>query len=192
MGELCLQAGVDPSVTKQLQLLTTAYGTPDEVLPQLHFLYEYPAAAKALEELSLVIFALQKVSDVRICVDFSLVNNMKYYNGLVFRGFVNGVPAGVLSGGQYDYLMNRMGKNDQAIGFAVYLDLLERMDKEKEYDADVLLLYDDTISFSQVLAEAQALRREGRSVEVQKNVPNKRRYRQQICLPVQKGETSCD
>ena len=43
-------------------------------------------------------------------IDFSVVNDMNYYNGIVFRGFVEGVPEGVLSGGQYDKLMEKMNK----------------------------------------------------------------------------------
>ena len=62
-----------------------------------------------------------------IRVDFSVVNNLNYYNGIVFRGFIEGIPESILSGGQYDNLMNLMGhKNCKAIGFAVYLDLIER------------------------------------------------------------------
>jgi ATP phosphoribosyltransferase regulatory subunit len=39
-----------------------------------------------------------------------------------------------------------MGKDADAIGFAVYLDLLERFETtEKEYDVDTLLLYEDAV-----------------------------------------------
>ena len=62
-----------------------------------------------------------------IHVDFSVVNNLNYYNGIVFRGFIEGIPESILSGGQYDNLMSLMGhKNCKAIGFAVYLDLIEK------------------------------------------------------------------
>jgi len=33
-------------------------------------------------------------------LDFSVVNDMSYYNGIIFRGFINGIPDGVLSGGR--------------------------------------------------------------------------------------------
>ena len=46
---------------------------------------------------------------------------------MVFQGYVDGVPARVLSGGRYDKLMERLGKHSGAIGFAVYLDQLERL-----------------------------------------------------------------
>ena len=58
-----------------------------------------------------------------------------YYNGTVFKGYINGIPSAVLSGGQYDHLMTKMHKRSKAIGFAVYVDLLERLEEEqKEQD----------------------------------------------------------
>ena len=64
--------------------------------------------------------------DGNINVDFSVVNDLNYYNGIVFKGFVSGIPTGILSGGQYDNLMGKMGYKSKAIGFAVYLDELEK------------------------------------------------------------------
>ncbi|MBQ7543546.1 MAG: ATP phosphoribosyltransferase regulatory subunit [Synergistaceae bacterium] len=58
--------------------------------------------------------------DEQIRVDFSAVSSLSYYNGIVFRGFIEGVSECVLSGGQYDNLMKLMGHEDaQGIGFAV-------------------------------------------------------------------------
>ena len=62
----------------------------------------------------------------KIKIDYSAVSNINYYNGLVFRGFIEGIPESILSGGQYDGLMRMSGKKDmRAIGFAVYLDLIK-------------------------------------------------------------------
>ncbi len=76
--------------------------------------------------------------DERVRLDFSIGNDMKYYSGLVFKGYVQGVPAHILSGGQYDRLLSHMGKKARAIGFAVYLDQLEEADDG--WDVDTLLL----------------------------------------------------
>ena len=62
-------------------------------------------------------------------VDFSILNDVNYYNGIVFKGFLPGVPEAVLSGGQYDRLMQKMKRRSKAIGFAVYTDALERVDE---------------------------------------------------------------
>ncbi len=61
-------------------------------------------------------------------VDFSVMGDIHYYNGIVFKGFVRDIPTDVLSGGQYDKLMRRMGRRASAVGFAVYTDVLDRID----------------------------------------------------------------
>ena len=43
-------------------------------------------------------------------LDFSLVNSMDYYNGVIFQGFLQNIPFPVLSGGRYDNLPRKMGK----------------------------------------------------------------------------------
>ena len=92
----------------------------------------------------------------RVRLDFSLGNDMKYYSGLVFKGYVRGIPNSVLSGGQYDRLLEHMGKNARAIGFAVYLDQLERLEEGDEWDVDTLLLCGDS-SPAESLAAAESL-----------------------------------
>ena len=90
----------------------------------------------------------------QVRLDFSLGNDMKYYSGLVFQGYVRGVPASVLSGGQYDRLLSHMGKKAKAIGFAVYLDRLP--EGQDGWDVDTLLLVGDADP-GEILAAAEAL-----------------------------------
>ena len=82
------------------------------------------------EVLSPEIFdSLKKYHD-ELRADYSVINisSLNYYNGLIFKGFIEGIPESILSGGQYDNLLHMMGhdKGSKAIGFAVYLDLIER------------------------------------------------------------------
>lgn len=71
--------------------------------------------------------SLRKYKD-ELRADYSVISSLNYYNGIVFRGFIEGSPESILSGGQYDNLLHIMGhdRGSKAIGFAVYLDLLER------------------------------------------------------------------
>ena len=62
--------------------------------------------------------ALEKLYP-EIHIDFSTVSNLNYYNGLVFKGYIEGLHEAVLSGGQYD-----MGIGSRGAGFAVYLDVI--------------------------------------------------------------------
>lgn len=66
----------------------------------------------------------------RFFLDFSLVNSMDYYSGVLFQGSVRDIPFPILSGGRYDALASRMGREDGAIGFCVYLDLIENNRRE--------------------------------------------------------------
>ena len=79
----------------------------------------------------------------RLNVNFSIANNADYYNGIIFNGYLDGVPHSVLSGGRYDKLLTKMGKNAQAIGFALYLGELERYFKPDGNFIDYLIIYDD-------------------------------------------------
>ena len=114
----------------------------------------------------------------KVHLDFSVVNDMSYYNGIVFKGFVNGVPAGVLSGGQYDGLMQKMGRSARAIGFAVYLDLLERFGAAApEFDVDAVLLYRDDCDTAALSTAAAMLRAENKCVTVCKKLPEGLKYK---------------
>jgi ATP phosphoribosyltransferase regulatory subunit len=110
---------------------------------------------EAYEQLSGVCALLDVFGDTsKVYLDFSTVNDMNYYNGITFRGFVKGIPDGVLSGGRYDTLLHKMGKKSGAIGFAVYLDMLERLSVgSSEYDVDTVLLYSKDTD-AKVLAKA--------------------------------------
>jgi ATP phosphoribosyltransferase regulatory subunit len=150
-------------------------GTTQEVLSKLEAM---DVDRKSLSELRAIVEVLGP-QGVRI--DFSILDGMKYYNGIVFRGYVQGVPVPVISGGQYDKLMKRMKKNCKAIGFAVYLDSLERLVQEvADLDVDVVVKYSDKDDVGKVLAEAQRLRESGKTVVALKNVPDSLRYGQLV------------
>ena len=65
----------------------------------------------------------QSANADKMRVDFSVVGDVNYYNGIIFKGFLKNIPTAVLSGGRYDLLMRKFKRNASAIGFAVYTDL---------------------------------------------------------------------
>ena len=86
-------------------------------------------ALQALSELKSVCYHLKRKGYAdNIKIDFSILSATGYYSGIVFKGYINGVSSRVLSGGQYDKLMQRIGRSSKALGFAVYLDTLERLE----------------------------------------------------------------
>ena len=141
---VCAENNIDETKAELLNKLVSSYGRIDEVLPQIKELASLIGADSSVSDLAniLEIFKGYKYAD-RIHIDMSVISDMKYYNGVVFSGFINGVPDSVLSGGRYDKLMTRMHEESKAIGFAVYLDMLEGLYRDRcEYDADIMLIYD--------------------------------------------------
>ena len=74
--------------------------------------------------------------------------------------------------------MRKMGRQSGAIGFAVYLDLLEELEtRVADYDTDVVLLYDDGADAAEVCRAVDALVAEGQRVIARKTVPHKLKYK---------------
>ena len=114
-----------------------------------------------------------------------------YYSGVVFQGYIKGIPDRVLSGGRYDGLMKKLGKRAGAIGFAVYLDSLERFGEErKEYDVDVMLIYSENSNLAKLNEFAEKLISGGETVLVLKEIKKDVKYKRLINFDgeVAKGE----
>ena len=184
ISEICAKAGIDASQVELLKLLVSTYGTPEEVLPRLQALRIDESTGEAIGQLCRIVQTLQASGcGDRIRIDFSVINDMKYYNGFVFKGFIDGIPSGILSGGQYDKLMSKMGKKAGAIGFAVYLDKLERIfENSPAYDVDAVLLYDSSSDLQTIHDTAQFLGEGGKSVLVQRLIPENLTYKQLLRL----------
>ena len=180
--ELCSDLGVSAEKTESFCELISIYGAPAEVMARVRELSEKVGACEACDELESAVRVLtaSEYGD-RIRIDFSVVGDTHYYNGIVFKGFINGIPDSVLSGGRYDGLMRRMKRQDGAIGFAVYLDLLERVDESvREYDVDTLLIYGDEDEPADVIRAAERMTALGETVLVSRAPDDKTRYRRII------------
>ena len=104
----------------------------------------------------------------KILFDFSTVNDTNYYNGIVFRGFISGISQSVLTGGQYDNLLKKMNRSSGAVGFAIYLDLLDEMPTDRaEYDVDVVIIYDQNTDKRYLAEMVEKTVGENKTVSVQ-------------------------
>ncbi len=178
LKNICEAQNVD--ATKLLRLVSL-YGAPDMVISELEDLLGSSNELNELKKITELLKGYDFYSHINI--DFSVVNDMSYYNAIVFRGFIEGIPTGILSGGQYGSLMKKMGKNADAVGFAVYLDMLDLLpDKDKDYDVDTVILYSsdsDTVKLDEAV---KMLSENGKSVFASKSVPEKLKYRQLLKL----------
>lgn len=165
---VCASAGAPAEPSERLAALVELYGPARELLPKLAEAAATPAEELAARELGSALGVLEAFGCAgNVNLDLSITCDTEYYNGLVFKGYVRGAPSAVLSGGRYDSLMRKLGKDEQAIGFAVYLNLLERLGApEQEYDADVLLIPDGETP-EELAAAVRELTEAGQSVRVQ-------------------------
>ena len=180
---LCAENGVDEELCQSIAALTGLYGELDDTIRRARALVKNDKMANSLDRLTEIASVLSAETDGSLRLDFSVINDLSYYNGLIFQGFIDGVPSAVLSGGRYDKLMERLGKNTSAMGFAVYVDQLERLGfEERRYDVDVLLLYDEGADVSKLTAAVKMLTNNGQRVRVQSALSEKLRFRQLLKL----------
>ncbi len=186
----CEENGIDAVSCDKLCRFIGIYGNMENVLAKLEDICHDGKAKEAYDELKLIASMLKGTEfEKNIHFDFSIANDMNYYNGIVFQGFIKGIPDSVLSGGRYDTLMHKMGRRSGAIGFAVYLDVLEQLDNdEAEYDVDVLVLYNKNTDIKELKAKIESLAREGKSTTAQKGVPSKLRFKELIKLYSKEGK----
>ncbi len=176
IDRLCLGAGADASVLDTLKSLVSFKGNACD-MPKIVEGKECYRDALSLAKIVSELNAAGK----KVNVDFSVTDDLSYYSGIVFKGFIKGIPTSVLSGGRYDNLMKKMGKASGAIGFAVYLDLISELDcQDAEYDVDTVVLYGSESELSELNALAAREREEGNSVFVTKKLDEKKSFKKLI------------
>lgn len=152
---------------------------PAAALKALSAICDSTDSKQALSELERIIEVLNKTGFRNIRLDFSVVQDLSYYNGVVFQGFIKGIPEKVLTGGRYDPLMKRIGKNSGAIGFGIDINQLEKtFDSDNEYDADIALVYKPEDDIGTIMIRAEELAGDGKRVTVTSKIGEKAKYKE--------------
>ena len=177
LSQALLQMQVPDFYAGRILRLAGLGGDFEQTLAQAEAIAVSGDMQQALSELSMVYQALSALGfSENLRLDFSIMNDLTYYNGIVFQGYVLGAPRAVLAGGRYDNLMRRMGKRGDGIGFALYLDEISRLlYKPLELDADAALLYTSSDNPVLVSRAAWELSRSGLQVTTLPCLPEKLR-----------------
>ena len=174
-AELMRSEGADGEIAAKVRRMIELSGPIDEVLPELGALIEGEEAADAYVQLmALSHEAARMEGGDRLRLDLSVFNHLDYYNGVMFNGYIREYPKAVIVGGEYDKLLEKMGKGVQALGFAINLGAAPAIHRKP---ADIALLYDESDNVYDVLQQANKLREKGKSVIVSKTrVPAVKTY----------------
>ncbi len=183
IDSVCKQENVCDNDRNLLKALCSTYGKADKVKEQLQKFELDQKTLNALESLISTVDSLNELGlGENVNVDFSVVSDLNYYNGIVFKGFVSGIPTSILSGGEYDNLMQKMGKKSRAIGFAIYLDELTKLSKgQVDNGVDVAIEYGDSDK-KIVLKKVNELIESGKTVLADKKIADTVKYKEIIKL----------
>lgn len=126
---------------KALWNLPRMFGSA-EVLEQSKLQTDNPAAREAvayLEEIYEVLSAAGLSDHVQF--DLGLIQNIEYYTGMIFRGFVQGAGSNVISGGRYDRLIGQFGKEIPATGFGLDVEAVAGCRTPAEHKRPEVLIW---------------------------------------------------
>lgn len=161
--------------------LATLVGLYAPISQSISLLFDLLPESSAVKELSEIVSVLHTLGlDNNVYLDLSLMHDFGYYNGIIFKGYLKGVPVAVLSGGRYDPLLSRFGVQTSAMGFAIYLDYIEY--SETTDQATVLLLYTENDSADAVARATQALVDQGYNVMSCRKAPENRLFTKTFTL----------
>lgn len=159
--------GVDKAAKEAFCKLIELDGSPDKAVESLKKISADPEIQSYVLELKNL---LAVTNSDRVNINFSFGGDAGYYNGLTFKGYIDGVPNAVLAGGRYDLLAQKFTRESGAIGFALYLGELTANLKREKISADAVVLYGDG-NVKQALDTADKLRKSGKSVLLTRRVP---------------------
>lgn len=178
LKQFSVNCGFSDDIYNKLSNLITIDGDFSKAIIQAKAVVINDEMQRAVDELERIYEAFKGSEfENKIRLDFSILNDTNYYNGIIFQGYVSRVPNKILSGGRYDKLLERLGKEMSAIGFALYLDEIANYYQNKtQYDVDIVVLYDKTIDYAKLINCIKGLNSKGFTVRAEKQAPEEIKY----------------
>jgi len=164
------ELSINEDIKKVLKALPRLFGEAKEVLDEVRTLPLSTYMLEAVEELEKV---WQMVRDYGlgeyISLDLGMVTTMKYYSGIIFKGFTRDLGVILLSGGRYDDLVKDFGMTCPATGFVFIVNKITKALKiqgrlKPERKKHILLLQEGEGLWNRAILEN--LRSQGHIVEI--------------------------
>lgn len=77
-----------------------------------------------LEEVDRMLEIRSDLDNEDVYFDLTLIQDLDYYNGFIFKGYINNFKTDIVRGGRYDLLTKEYGEMTQALGFSLDVDVL--------------------------------------------------------------------
>lgn len=131
------------------------------------------------------------VYGIKVDLDFSLSSNLKYYTGIIFKGYVPNIAEAVLTGGRYDKLSKTFGKDMGAIGFGVNLTEILQGFEEGNRPRGAIVFYEDQdkalIEVIKNLRESKGLVRLEKNIDLSETLYKKLKFEYDQVLEYKNG-----
>ncbi len=151
------ESSIDAEFMEKIRQIPRLYGTK-------HVIDKARKLCCGIEKADEALNYLEEIYDIldsngfseNISIDLATVNDMDYYTGIVFRGYIDFTGEAVLGGGRYDNLMSNFGFDEGATGFGVNLSVVaDKLSRAvggcSEKEKKVLVHYSDTKLLSKAL-----------------------------------------
>lgn len=168
--DLLKEAGVSSDTCNAILHITDLFGGV-EILKEAGQLAPNPRSKRAIGRLE-KLYALLTVygTERYVSFDLGMLSKYRYYTGIIFKAYTYGLGDAIVKGGRYDSLLSHFGKDAPAIGFAAVVDdILEALTRQQiplTLPPRKQVLTYTQADYEEVLKKAQALRKEGISVEL--------------------------
>ena len=131
MEKIIEENNIDQVTKKLFMELPKLVGGKD-IIDYTRTLTKSKAALNALDEMESLydILSVYDVSDY-VSFDLSMVNQLNYYTGIIFRGYTYGTGYSIVDGGRYDNLVKQFGKNIPSVGFGIKIDEIAKVAAEE-------------------------------------------------------------
>ena len=168
IGPFLQSLDIDDEVREAIERIPFLYGNPAEVCERAKGIILTPKMQDTLDYL-MDVYSILKMYGLEqyIVSDLGLINQMGYYSGVIFQGYVEKFGKPVLMGGRYDGLGDEFGATLPAIGFACEIESLvkatESRDVTNRFPIDIKIIY-SKCQLEQAIAIANELRERNYSV----------------------------
>lgn len=163
--ELMLEKGISERDIEAI-LQVREFAQVEETLTRARELAPNEMSRSAIARLEQLYNLLKKYGvEEFVSFDLGMLSKFHYYTGVIFKAYTYGVGDAIVTGGRYDTLLSRFGKDAAAIGFMVLIDdLMEALYRQEiriEVTDNRQLIYYDKDNYSEKLSEAIKLRKQG-------------------------------
>ena len=163
--ELMIEKGISETDREAILQVREFYQV-EETLSKAKELASNDMSRNAIARLE-ALYELLKAYGVEEYVSFDLgmLSKFHYYTGVIFKAYTYGVGDAIVTGGRYDTLLGKFGKDAAAIGFMVLIDdlmeALYRQGIECKAEKSKQTIYYNENNYTEKLKEAIELRKNG-------------------------------